>query len=190
MRYVYNLCSTSQVWEIAKKKDWLTRRTPIPQKSAQQVEIDRLHRLLKHALILRDGPRCIGPFIAHHPALDCSHIFPKSVYTHLRFYLDDCVLQCRTCHEWFGEHPEEGGDWIRTVISKERYDRLLAKAIVSLQDPSPVNLPVWERILKQQIAHSTEFSGGALTPFVLPLQLWVVSLNSRDGQIGNDGHNM
>jgi hypothetical protein len=130
----------------------LTRRTPIPQRSAQQVEYDRLHRLLKRVVILRDGPRCVGPLTRHHPfILDCSHIFPKSVYIHLRFDPDDCVLQCRWCHEWFGQHPEEGGDWIRTVISKERYERLQAKAIASLQDTSPVNVPAWERILKQQI---------------------------------------
>jgi hypothetical protein len=136
--------------EAAKKKE-LRRYTLLPQKSTQQVEYDRLHRFLKGVVILRDGPRCIGPFLTHHPILDCSHIFPKSVYTHLRFDPDDCVVQCRTRHEWFGEHPEEGGDWIRTVIPKERYERLQAKAIASLQDTSPLNLREWEHYLKQAL---------------------------------------
>ena len=131
----------------------MRRYTPIPQKSAQQVEYDRLHHLLKRAVILLYGPRCIGPFVTPHPILDCSHIFPKSVYTHLRFDPDDCVIQCRTCHEWFGTHPEEGGDWIRTVIPKERYERLQAKAIASLQNTAPVDLAAWERYLKQIIHH-------------------------------------
>ena len=90
-------------------KKELRRYTPIRQKSPQQEEYDCLHRLLKHARLLRDGPRCIGPFTTHHPLLDCSHIFPKSVYFPIRFVLDNCVLQCRTCHEWFGDHPEKAG---------------------------------------------------------------------------------
>jgi hypothetical protein len=129
----------------------LTRRTPIPQKSPQQAEYDRLHRLLKHALLLRDGIRCIGPGFDHEGVLDCSHIFPKSVYSHIRFDLDNVMVQCRKHHEWWGKNSKIAGDWIQTVIPKERYDRLLAKAIASLQDTSPVNVSAWERILKQQI---------------------------------------
>jgi hypothetical protein len=137
--------------ESVKKKEGLRRYTVLRKVSPQHAEYDRLHRLLKHALLLRDGKRCIGPFLAHHWIFDCSHIFPKSTYTQIRFDLDNCVVQCRTCHEWFGAHPEEGGDWIRTVIPKERYDRLLTKAIASLQDTSPLNLPAWERYLQQAI---------------------------------------
>ena len=61
------------------------------------------------------------------------------------------MVQCRSCHEWWGKNSKTAGDWIRTVIPTERYDRLLAKAIASLQDTSPLNLPVWERYLKQCI---------------------------------------
>jgi hypothetical protein len=60
------------------KKKELRRFTPIRQKSLQQEEYDRLHRLLKHALLLRDGSRCIGPGFDHEGVLDCSHIFPKA----------------------------------------------------------------------------------------------------------------
>jgi hypothetical protein len=107
--------------------------------------------MLKHALLLRDGTRCIGPGFDHEGVLDCSHIFPKSVYSHIRFDLDNVMVQCRKHHEWWGKNSKIAGDWIQTVIPKDRYDRLLAKAIASLQDTLPLDLPAWERYLKQAI---------------------------------------
>ena len=84
------------------------------------------------------------------PILDCSHIFPKGKYPEIRFDLDNVMVQCRTCHEWYGNNPKEGAEWVRTVISQERYKRL--ETIIMYRDPTaPIDLPAWERYLKQAI---------------------------------------
>src|SRR5882762_2749553 len=81
----------------------LLRRTPIRKKSPQGTLNDRLHKLLKRAVILRDGYHCKR--CSREPTdwlpVDCAHIYPKGIHESMRFVLENVFLLCRDCHDWF-----------------------------------------------------------------------------------------
>jgi hypothetical protein len=111
--------------------------TPLRQQSERQAQIDYLSRLLKRALILWDGPRCIGPLTTHDPRLDCSHIYPKGRYPNMRFTQDNVMVQCRTCHEWYGANHQRAAAWIQYVLFKDRYARL--QTLLMYPEPGPMD---------------------------------------------------
>jgi hypothetical protein len=127
----------------------LTRRTPIPQKSAQKDEIDRLSRLLKAVVLRRFRNRCVGPFIRHSPILDASHIFPKGKYPLSRFLIENLILQCRWCHDWYGNNIHAGTEWVERLLGSQRYRHLEQQ--VFYPDPIFRDLSKVEAYLKSEI---------------------------------------
>jgi hypothetical protein len=134
----------------------LTRRTPIPQKSPQQLVYDRLHRLLKRAALLRDHYRCVrcGKPYTKYPAwdgdiLDVSHIFSKLAWPLVRFFLLNVKLFCRECHNWWHEDPQRADQWIQQYLGPRKYKELLAQIINP--DPMFKNLSKVETYLKSEI---------------------------------------
>ena len=116
-----------------KKKSWPLRRTPIKQKSEQGYEIDRLSRLLKAVVLRRYHNRCVGPLTVYCPTLDASHIFPKGKYKQSRFLIDNVILQCRWCHDWYGNNPTAATEWIERYLGTCKYRQL--KQQVRLREP-------------------------------------------------------
>jgi hypothetical protein len=137
-----------QIRQRCKKKEGLRRYTPIPQKSARQKVIDRLSRLLKAVTLRRFHNRCVGPLTRHSPILDDSHIFPKGKYPLARFLVDNNVLQCRWCHEWYGENPDAGAEWIEYYLGIRKYRQLEQQ--VFNPDPMFRDFSKVEMYLKQQ----------------------------------------
>jgi hypothetical protein len=93
--------------------------------------------------------RCIGPLTRHSPILDDSHIFPKGKYPLARFLVENNVLQCRWCHEWWHAHIQEAAEWIRQYLGQRKYQELLEA--VTNPDPMFRDLTKVEIYLKQQI---------------------------------------
>jgi 5-methylcytosine-specific restriction endonuclease McrA len=124
-----------------KRRTWLKRRTPLRRVSTRQKTIHELDMLAKAVVIERDGKwrlRCGSTEQLH-----SSHIFPKSKYPKLRFDIDNLKLLCFSCHiEWWHQYPEEAGDWIQTAIPKDRYQRILKRAMSV--DTSRMNLKLIE----------------------------------------------
>jgi hypothetical protein len=134
----------------------LTRRTPIPQKSARQKQIDRLHALLKIACLKRDKYQCVmcGRPVTKYPLsdfdrFDVSHIFAKSAWPLVRFNLLNVKILCRKDHDWWGAHPNEADDWIQRYLGPHKYAQLIAA--VTNPDPMFKNLSKVETYLKSEI---------------------------------------
>jgi hypothetical protein len=139
------------------KKSWF-RKSPIKQKSHRQKYIDYLSRLLKRAVILRDGYRCKHcrrPPSAWLP-VDCAHIYPKGKYPAMRFLLDNVLLLCRDCHDWYdGKAPDSDfnklAEWIQHILPKERRRlHIMAKARTAAWCALPLSRCCWEETWTQK----------------------------------------
>jgi hypothetical protein len=60
----------------------------------------------------------------HSSILDASHIFPKGKYPLSRFLIDNVILQCRRCHDWYGASPSAGAEWIERYLGTRKYRQL------------------------------------------------------------------
>jgi 5-methylcytosine-specific restriction endonuclease McrA len=104
--------------------------------------------LAKAVIIERDGKKCLR--CGKTENLHASHIFPKGKYTKLRFDTDNLKLLCVGCHLfWWHKNPVLAGEWVRQVIEKKRYDRLLQR--VMYVDSSPIDLKLIQIDLLQQL---------------------------------------
>ncbi len=121
----------------------------IKAKSDSQGKIDHLSRLLKVAVLHRYHNRCVGPLMTHSSILDASHIFPKGKYPLARFLIENVVLQCRTCHEWYGNNPLAGRKWIERYLGTGRYRQLE----IQVMNPNPMfrDLTKVEQYLQSKI---------------------------------------
>jgi len=134
----------------------LRRYALIPPKSAHQKQLDKLHALLKVAVLKRDNFQCVmcgKPAVQYpiHPYdfLDVSHIFPKSIYPLARFNLLNVVMHCRKCHEWWHANIQQAAEWIRQYLGPVKYKMLLDA--VTNPDPMFRDYAKVEMYLRQAI---------------------------------------
>jgi hypothetical protein len=81
--------------------------------------------------------------------LDASHIFAKSAWPLVRFFLLNVVIHCRECHEWWGANRDAAMAWIEQYLGPCKYKLLLA----AVTNPEPLfrDLSKVETYLKEQI---------------------------------------
>ncbi len=115
-------------------------------------EKSTLERLLHDAVFIRDRGncrRCHGT-----SGLSASHIYPKGRYQKMRYYLDNVVLLCYSCHiHWWHKHPIEAAEWIRTELGDEMMTRLRLRA--NYVDKTPVDYKLIKLYLEQFIKDAT-----------------------------------
>lgn len=85
--------------------------------------------LLRQLLDARDGPKCLR---CRSPDRQMSHIYPKGTYRRLEFDPDNLKWLCHDCHiGWWHQNPTAAKQWLHTVVTKERIDRLKREANTS-----------------------------------------------------------
>ena len=98
-----------------------------------------LYRLLHILIRKRDGERCLR--CGKTEALHLSHIYPRGKYRKLQFDERNLILLCAGCHLfWFHKHPLEAGEWIKTILPKERLDKLKLMANSTIKSPMEYKL--------------------------------------------------
>lgn len=55
--------------------------------------------------------------------IHCSHFYSR-VYHSTRWFPDNAVALCATCHDHMGKHPDDHTDFFRRVLGEVRYDWL------------------------------------------------------------------
>ena len=80
----------------------------------------RLHRKLQSRAYLwtwdvlkRDHYQCRHCSATNH--LDAAHIIPKSRAPTLRYHLSNGITLCRTCHEYFHQHPAKWREFLNRL---------------------------------------------------------------------------
>lgn len=91
-------------------------------------ERKELNKLIHQILELRDKCclRC-----KTREKLQASHIYPKGVYRKLEFDVDNIKFLCWRDHWWWHKNPLEAAEWIKTIMPKERLDRLRLRSQTS-----------------------------------------------------------
>lgn len=119
-----------------------------PNKKKIRKSLERkLDSLLKEAIILRDGYKCLR--CQKEDNLQKSHIYPKGIYKNLKFDLDNLHFLCYQCHLcWWHKHPIGATKWIKDVLPKDRLARLHKK---SNQHGIYISLEERVRILEKEI---------------------------------------
>jgi 5-methylcytosine-specific restriction endonuclease McrA len=84
-------------------------------------QIRELDRLLRQAVLLRDGFQCrrcgANRWSRPQPALQAAHIKPKGAYPALRYELKNVLCLCAKCHVYgkgaWHKDPTAAADWAR-----------------------------------------------------------------------------
>lgn len=83
----------------------------------------KIYSLLKDIVTLRDGEECLR--CKKRDRLQLSHIYPKGRYRLMEFMPENLKLLCVGCHlYWWHKNPMEASEWLKTVIPKDRLQRL------------------------------------------------------------------
>lgn len=115
-----------------------------------------LKKLLNQACKLRDGEECIK--CGKTTTLCASHIYPKGRERKMEWELDNVKTLCYACHiHWWHKHPMEAKDWIETVLSPERLNRL------KLMSQSTEKIPVDYNLIKLDLENQIKKYGGTKT---------------------------
>ena len=79
--------------------------------------------LLRQQMLERDGYKCL--MCGKESYLQMSHIYPKGIYRHMRFELDNVVTHCRACH-LFKWHRDIVGsyEWLQKTLDPTRLKKL------------------------------------------------------------------
>lgn len=97
-------------------------------KSSKKTKARRKERRLKTSEVRklvfeRDGNRCLKCGTTEN--LQLSHIYPKGKYRKMEHDPLNLKILCYFHHlHWWHKHPLEAGEWIRSVLPKERIDYL------------------------------------------------------------------
>ena len=70
--------------------------------------------------------RCFKVYPSNHAGLHCSHNFSRRHRT-IRWCVQNALALCYSCHEWFGSNPYESGNWLESIMGRNKLDRLIAK---------------------------------------------------------------
>lgn len=107
-----------------------------------------LEKLLHQACVLRDGNKCLKCHKTK--TLQASHIYPKGRYQKMRYVLDNVKTLCYACHMHFWhKNPIEANEWLRTVVSAERLEKL--KLMSQYVDKTPFDYNLTKIFLEQKI---------------------------------------
>ena len=81
----------------------------------------KLKALIHEIVLLRDKA-CLK---CGNPEFQMSHIYSVGAHKRMEFDPDNIKALCYRCHlHWWHKEPMEARYWIKTVIPKERLDRL------------------------------------------------------------------
>lgn len=115
-----------------------------PTKEEKKILNALLHKLLR----LRDTECCLR--CSKTEALQLSHIYPKGRERKLEFDYDNVKLLCVGCHLfWWHKNPIEAWEWLKTVVSKDRLERL--KRITQSRDKYSFDFKIIKMLLEQKI---------------------------------------
>lgn len=118
----------------------------MPKITKEQKKI--LNALLHQLMRLRDGEKCLR--CPKTDTLALSHIYPKGRYRRLEFDPDNLKLLCFSCHiHWWHKNPIEAMEWIKTVLSKKRLERL--KMITISRDMWTSDFKLQKLFIEQEI---------------------------------------
>ena len=82
-----------------------------------------LYALIREILVARDGEKCLR--CGRQDKLQMSHIYPKGRYRSMEYMDLNIKFLCFPCHFFFWHrNPIEAHEWLNTVLSKERLDKL------------------------------------------------------------------
>lgn len=117
---------------------------PRPTKHQKKVLNALLHQLVR----LRDGEWCLR--CKKIECLQLSHIYPKGRYRRLEFEPDNVKLLDNGCHIfWWHKNPIEAKEWLKTVVSAKRLQRL--KAMTLSRDMWHFDYQLTKLYLEQEI---------------------------------------
>ena len=87
-----------------------------------------LYNLMHKIVRLRDKEACLR--CGNTENLQLSHIYPRGTYKRLEFDPDNVKLLCLKDHLfWWHRNPIEAKNWIETVISKKRLEKLKLRSL-------------------------------------------------------------
>lgn len=103
-----------------------------------------LYAIVHKILAVRDQGcvRC-GSFYG----LQASHIYGKGAHPGLAYNTENIIYLCYNCHDWWHRHPKLGWEWLKSMIPKERMDKLKVLA----QQTGERNYKSLKSILEEQL---------------------------------------
>ena len=106
------------------KRSYLKRKHSLTRRSDRYKLILRCEKLLKQIILKERGSKC--EWCEQNKAVQMAHVFPKGLYSKLRFYRRNILLLCYYCHliRWH-RHPLEASDFIRRYKGTSYRNELL-----------------------------------------------------------------
>ena len=116
-------------------------------KKKLRIEADKLWRL---AVYKKYGLKCE---VCGKKATEPHHFFPKSLYGHLRYNIENGVPLCHRCH--FSRHHQ--GDPIISMIIRNKRGRLWYEELLKKAQNRPKSSYITVKWYKEKINYLTEY---------------------------------